>query len=37
MRAHPVSDDAAALHGGELRLENREAGGLSTTLVLPRG
>ena len=28
--------DAAAYHGGQLILENREAGGLRATLVLPR-
>lgn len=28
--------DAAAYHGGALRLENRESGGLRATLVLPR-
>jgi signal transduction histidine kinase len=31
-----VARDAARLHGGALKLENRAAGGLRATLVLPR-
>jgi len=31
-----IARDAAQLHGGELRLENRPAGGLRATLLLPR-
>jgi len=31
-----IARDAAQLHGGELRLENRAAGGLRAILILPR-
>jgi signal transduction histidine kinase len=32
-----IAREAALLHGGELRLENRSEGGLRALLILPRG